>query len=343
MGLISELESLAGELESALGQAVSLPEVEELRIAFMGRKGRLAELMASLREAPAEDRPAIGQKANAVKLAISGMLEDRIAVLRAQSAGREDFFDPSLPGRRPPAGSLHPITLVLNEICSIFEGLGYEVVSGPEAETDFHNFAALNFPANHPARDMQDTLYIADEVLLRTHTSPMQVRSMLERKKPPLAVIAPGKVYRRDSDITHSPMFHQVEGLLVGKDVSLADLRGTLAYLVRKLFGAEARVRFRPSFFPFTEPSAEVDVTCIICRGAGETAGEPCRVCKGSGWLEILGSGMVDPNVFKAVGFDEDCAGFAFGMGVERIAMLKYGIGDLRLFFENDMRLLAQF
>jgi len=299
--------------------------------------------MARLREAAPEDRPAIGQKANAVKEHLAELLEGRAAALRAASGGNRAFFDPSLPGRRPLQGSLHPITLVMNEVCAALEEIGYEVVFGPEVETDFHNFGALNFPKNHPARDMQDTLYITEEVLMRTHTSPMQVRSMLERKKPPLAVLAPGKVYRRDSDLTHSPMFHQVEGLLVDKNVSLADLRGTLTYFSRRLFGPEVRIRFRPSFFPFTEPSAEVDVSCIICRGTGSLAGEPCRVCKGGGWLEILGSGMVDPNVFKEVGFDEECAGFAFGMGVERIAMLKYGIGDLRLLFENDVRLLAQF
>jgi phenylalanyl-tRNA synthetase alpha chain len=235
----------------------------------------------------------------------------------------------------------------MDEICGIFERLGYDTVSGPEVETDFHNFEALNFPPDHPARDMQDTLYVSDGIVLRTHTSPMQVRAMLARKKPPVAVIAPGKVYRRDSDLTHTPMFHQIEGLLVDKNISLADLRGTLTYMARSLFGQSVRVRFRPSFFPFTEPSAEVDISCIMCGGKGYTRSkngqEACRVCKTTGWLEILGSGMVDPNVFKAVGFDPECTGFAFGLGVERVAMLKYGIGDLRMFFDNDLKFLQQF
>jgi phenylalanyl-tRNA synthetase alpha chain len=235
----------------------------------------------------------------------------------------------------------------MNEICGIYERLGYDVVSGPQVETDFHNFEALNFPHDHPARDMQDTLYISDGIVMRTHTSPMQIRTMLARKKPPVAIIAPGKVYRRDSDLTHTPMFNQIEGLLVGENISLTDLRGTLAYMVRSLFGQSVRVRFRPSFFPFTEPSAEVDISCIMCNGKGhihtKNGNEVCRVCKSTGWLEILGSGMVDPNVFKAVGFDQECTGFAFGLGVERVAMLKYGIGDLRMFFDNDLRFLQQF
>ncbi|MDR2503183.1 MAG: phenylalanine--tRNA ligase subunit alpha [Deltaproteobacteria bacterium] len=344
MGLIAELEGLTAALQQGLDQAVSLPEVEALRVAFMGRKGRLAGLMARLKEVDPEDRPAVGQAANAAKQRLAELLEERIARLKALAEGAEErFFDPSMPGRPPYRGSLHPVTLVMNELCSILEGIGYEVVSGPEAETDFHNFAALNFPKDHPARDMQDTLYLGEDLVMRTHTSPMQVRSMLAHKKPPLAVLAPGKVYRRDFDLTHTPMFHQVEGLLVGQNISLGDLRGTLAYLARELFGPETRLRFRPSFFPFTEPSAEVDLSCMFCGGSGRTDGGTCRVCKGGGWLEILGSGMVDPNVFKAVGFPEDCSGFAFGLGVERIAMLKYGIGDLRMFFENDARFLERF
>ena len=253
-------------------------------------------------------------------------------------------FDPSIPGRLPWRGSIHPIYLVMEEICGIFQGMGYEVVDGPEVDTDFNCFEALNFPPEHPARDMQDTLFIQDKIVLRTHTSTMQVRSMLSQK-PPLAIVAPGKVFRRDSDITHTPMFHQIEGLLVDAKVTLADLRGTLTAFLRQTFGENTKVRFRPSFFPFTEPSAEVDISCTSCGGSGLLpGGQGCRVCKGTGWLEILGCGMVDPNVFKAVGYDPKAVtGFAFGMGVERVAMLKYGMSDLRMNFENDVRFLSQF
>ena len=242
-----------------------------------------------------------------------------------------------IPGRAPWRGSLHPTTLVTEEICQIFQGLGFDVASGPEVEIDYYNFEALNMPPEHPARDMQDTLYVTEKVLMRTHTSPVQARTMLAHK-PPLAVIAPGKVYRCDSDISHTPMFHQIEGLLVDEGVTFGDLKGVLTEFVRLVFGEGVGVRFRPSFFPFTEPSAEVDIACLICGGKG------CRVCKNSGWLEILGCGMVDPEVFKSVGYDpEKYSGFAFGMGIERITMLKYGINDIRLFFENDLRFLKQF
>lgn len=345
MNLIAELERLEPSLQSSLAQASSLSQVEELQIAFLGRKGALAQLMGRLPELAPEERPAFGKTANAVKERLGELLEARKnAFLAASEQAELARFDPTLPGRSPWQGSLHPITLVMEEICRVFTSLGFETISGPEVETDFHNFEALNLPKDHPARDMQDTLYVSDGIVMRTHTSPMQVRAMLDRKKPPLAVIAPGRVYRRDSDITHTPMFHQIEGLLVDKGVSLSHLRGTLTMFLRELFGKDVQVRFRPSFFPFTEPSVEVDISCILCNGKGHRAGnEPCRVCKTTGWLEILGSGMVDPAVFRAVGFDEECAGFAFGLGVERVAMLKYGIGDLRMFFENDLRFLRQF
>ncbi|MDL2307617.1 phenylalanine--tRNA ligase subunit alpha [Desulfovibrio sp. OttesenSCG-928-C06] len=344
MNLIAELESLVEKLKQNLVQAVSLSDLEELRVSFMGRKGQLAGLMSQLKDLAPEERPAFGQKANEIKNALTDMLDRRIEELKAKKEAESlAAFDPSLPGRMPWQGSLHPITMVMEEICAVLEHLGYDVASGPEVETDFYCFEALNFPHDHPARDMQDTLYVSDGIVMRTHTSPMQVRSMLGSKKPPVAVIAPGKVYRRDSDLTHTPMFHQIEGLLVGKNITFTDLRGTLAYLTRCLFGQQTKVRFRPSFFPFTEPSAEVDVSCIMCNGQGHIKGEPCRVCKTTGWLEILGCGMIDPNVFKHVGFDSECTGFAFGMGVERITMLKYGIGDLRMFFENDLRFLQQF
>ncbi len=345
MSIIAALESLVPELEKGLAQALTDSELEELRIEFLGRKGRLAQTMSLLAGLDPAERPAAGKTANAVK---EKMTELFSAKKDAFEAGAEaallSRFDATLPGALPWRGSLHPITLVMQEICDVFTALGYDIIDGFEVETDFHNFEALNLPKDHPARDMQDTFYVSDSVVLRTHTSPMQVRAMLERKKPPLAVVAPGKVYRCDSDITHSPMFHQIEGLFVDKKVSLRDLRGTLTAFVRQLFGPDMAVRFRPSFFPFTEPSAEVDMSCIICGGKGHVGNEPCRVCKTTGWVEILGCGMVDPEVFKAVGYDpEECTGFAFGLGVERVAMLKYGIGDLRMFFENNVRFLGQF
>ena len=345
--LKSFLEGLGGltlECEARRGQACTLKELDALRVEFLGRKGRLAGAMVALAQMGPEDKPAAGRGANETKAALTALLESRQAELEAE--GSKDAlagFDPSLPGRRPAAGSLHPVTLAMQEICEVLTGLGFEVVAGPEVENDWNNFEALNMPPDHPARDMQDTLYISDSIVLRTHTSPLQVRTMLERK-PPVAVIAPGKVYRRDSDITHTPMFHQIEALLVDKDVSMADLRGTLTAFVRQLFSPNTKVRFRPSFFPFTEPSAELDISCVLCGGEGHVKGAPCRVCKRTGWVEIGGCGMVDPNVFRHVGYDpEAVTGFAFGLGVERVAMLKYGIGDLRMFFENDVRFLEQF
>ena len=344
MNLSAELERLVPELENGLASASSLSDVEELHIAYLGRKGALAKLMSRLPELAPEERPAFGKTANAIKERLAALLDERKSALEnAAEAAKLALFDPSLPGRMPNLGNLHPTTLVMEEICRVFNDIGFETVSGPEVETDFNNFEALNFPPDHPARDMQDTLFVSNGIVMRTHTSPMQVRTMLERKKPPIAVIVPGKVYRRDSDITHTPMFHQIEGLLVDANVSLAHLRGTLTLFVRKLFGPDVDVRFRPSFFPFTEPSVEVDISCILCGGKGAVNGSPCRVCKTTGWLEILGSGMIDPEVYRAVGFDPECSGFAFGLGVERVAMLKYGIGDLRMFFESDLRFLRQF
>ncbi len=345
MNLIAALESLVPELEQGLAKASNVTDLEELRVDFLGRKGRLAGIMSRLPELSPEDRPAVGKAANSVKESLNALFTARKDFLdSALEDTRLSRFDASLPGRLPWQGSLHPITQVIEEICDVLQGIGYEVIDGFEIETDFNNFEALNLPPEHPARDMQDTFYVTDSVVLRTHTSPMQVRAMLERKKPPLAVIAPGKVYRRDSDITHSPMFHQIEGLYVDKHVTFRDLRGTLTVFVRQLFGKNMDVRFRPSFFPFTEPSVEVDISCIICGGKGHTSEGPCRVCKTTGWVEVLGCGMVDPNVFQAVGFDpEACTGFAFGLGVERVAMLKYGIGDLRLFFQNNVQFLQQF
>lgn len=344
-GISNSLKSLIQEFQEALDQASSLQEVEDFRVNFLGRKGRLAGIMSELPGLPAEDRPAVGRLANEVKEDLNRLLDDKIKALQAKSHQEKlSVFDATMPGRTPDTGTVHPVTRVMDDICSIFVKLGFDIVTGPEIETDFYNFEALNLPPGHPARDMQDTLYISESVVLRTHTSPLQVRTMLKRR-PPVAAIAPGKVYRRDSDLTHTPMFHQIEGFLVDDHVSMADLRGTLTAFAHEIFDPGVQVRFRPSFFPFTEPSAEVDISCVMCKGTGSSSqGGPCRVCKETGWVEILGCGMIDPAVFEKVGYDpEKYTGFAFGLGVERVAMLKYGIGDLRMFFENDLRFLKQF
>ncbi len=323
-----------------LGEAQSSQALEEVRIRYLGKKGLLTQLLRTLSTLPAGERREVGQEANDAKTRIEVTLQERLAALQAEERKKallSDRPDLTLPGRRPPGGRLHPLSQVLDEIIEIFIGLGFAVAEGPEVESDFYNFEALNLPKEHPAREMQDTFYLSDDVLLRTHTSPVQIRTM-RAQRPPVRIIAPGKVYRRDADITHSPVFHQVEGLAVDREISMGDLKGTLELFAREMFGSDSRIRFRPSFFPFTEPSAEVDVLCFFCEGTG------CRVCKLSGWLEILGSGMVHPDVLRGVGYDpEEVTGFAFGMGVERIAMLKYGIDDIRLFFENDLRFLTQF
>ena len=342
--ILERFDALAADFAEALAGAGDAAGLEEVRVRFLGRKGRLAELMSGVAGLPADVRPAAGRRANELKRDLSDALAAFKARLEADAAAiTRRRFDPTMPGRTPWTGSFHPVTLVMDEICDIFTGMGFEVVTGPEVENDFYNFEALNLPPEHPARDMQDTLYITDSILLRTHTSPLQPRTMMQRT-PPLAAIAPGKVYRRDSDLTHTPMFHQIEGFLVDEQVTMADLRGTLTCFVQRIFGPGTRVRFRPSFFPFTEPSAEVDISCVLCSGEGTCREGACRVCKTTGWVEILGCGMIDPEVFRAVGYDpEKVSGFAFGLGVERVAMLKYGIGDLRLFFENDLRFLRQF
>ena len=311
--------------------------LDQARIRFLGRKGELAQLFKELGKVPEQERREVGRLLNVAKLRLEEIFSEAALRSRDLEASRRESIDVTIPGRLPPPGRLHPITQTAMEVCRIFNWLGFETVEGPEVELDYYNFEALNIPKDHPARDMQDTFYISEEVVLRTHTSPIQVRTM-EKRKPPVRIIAPGRTYRRDSDVTHTPMFHQVEGLMVGKSISFGDLKGILTTFVHQMFGPEVGLRFRPSFFPFTEPSAEVDIGCVICRGGG------CRVCKGTGWLEILGSGMVDPEVYKYVGYDpEEVSGFAFGMGIERIAMLKFGIDDLRLFFENDLRFLKQF
>jgi len=323
---LKELESVA---ESS--------DIEKLTQQYLGRKGLLTLLLKKLTELPKEERPVIGKLANKVKEDLYKQFQFVSDSLTAKAVKTESAFDVSLPGRRIPLGHLHPITKTTEEICTIFSTLGFKVVEGPEVELDYYNFEALNMPKDHPARDIQDTFYISDNVVLRTHTSPMQIRIM-ESKSPPVSIIAPGKVYRPDSDISHTPMFHQVEGLLVDKGISFGDLKGTLTSFIHQIFARDTKLRFRTGFFPFTEPSAEVDIQCVICKGAG------CRTCSYTGWIEILGSGMVDPEVFKAVGYDpEEISGFAFGMGIERIAMLKLGLDDIRLFFENDIRFLQQF
>jgi len=318
-----------------------------VRVRFLGRKGSLNAILRGLGHLPPAERPAVGALANDVKAAIeAGLAEAAERLERARLARRlaEERLDVTLPGRARPRGHVHPLRAVEDEVVDAFLAMGFRVAEGPEIEDDFHNFGALNFPPDHPARDMQDTLFLADgdDLLLRTHTSPVQIRVM-RTTAPPLRVVVPGTVYRRDElDATHSPMFHQVEGFMVDEQVSFADLKGVLTHVLRRLFGAGTGVRFRPSFFPFTEPSAEVDVACVRCpAGVPQPA---CRVCRGAGWLEILGAGMIHPNVLRGVGYDPEAVrGFAFGMGIDRLAQLLYGLEDLRLFFENDLRFLGQF
>lgn len=311
--------------------------LEKFRIAYLGKKSPIVTAMKHLKDLPAEERPEVGKLANRIKANIFSLYKEALDRMESDKAKDSALLDITLPGREPAIGHLHPITQVAKEICNIFLRMGFRILKGPNVELDYYNFEALNIPRNHPARDMQDTFYISENVVLRTHTSPMQVRVM-EKQSPPVSVIAPGKVYRRDSDVSHTPMFHQVEGLLVDKGVTFGDLKGTLTSFVHQYFGRNTALRFRPSFFPFTEPSAEVDIQCVICGGKG------CRTCSNTGWLEILGSGMVDPEVYGFVGYDAEIySGFAFGMGIERIAMLKFGIDDIQLFFKNDMRFLRQF
>ena len=320
-----------------LDDAASSPEIEEISIRYLGRKGILTQFLRNISKLPVEERPAAGKRANEIKTALEKALKAAAEKIASPEATRDAGIDVSLPGRVTAHGTLHPITQVNQEICDIFSSLGFDIGEGPEVESDWYNFEALNFPKDHPARDMQDTFFVSDDIVLRTHTSPLQIRT-LEKQPPPVRIITPGKVYRCDSDLTDTPMFHQVEGLLVDKNISFGDLKGILTTFVHQMFDEQTSLRFRPSFFPFTEPSAEVDILCVICRGQG------CRVCSHTGWLEILGSGMVHPALYENVGYEADrYTGFAFGMGVERIAMLKYGIDDIRRFFENDVRFLSQF
>jgi phenylalanyl-tRNA synthetase alpha chain len=341
MQLQDQLERLLADTARQMAAAQSVQELEALRVGVLGKKGSLTQLLRGLGQLAPEERPAAGQLINQARESIEGRLSQRDLELKAAEREKrlqEEAIDVTLPTPLPRVGTPHPNTLVLNQVVECFVGMGFEVVEGPEIELDRYNFELLNIPRNHPARDAQDTFYIDDNVVLRTHTSPVQARVMLSRK-PPIRVICPGRVFRADEvDASHSPVFHQIEGLVIDRDVTMADLRGTLAAFARQLYGEGVRTRFRPSFFPFTEPSAEVDLTCIVCGGEG------CRVCKGTGWLEVLGSGMVNPKVLEACGIDSsEYSGFAFGVGLDRITLLRYGISDMRLLYEGDERFLRQF
>lgn len=346
--LVKEIDAVREAAHSLLAAAKDEKAVESVRVAYLGMKGTVTKLFERMPKIAPELRRGFGQAANAAKGALEKAIEERGSALKQAALEKElsgERLDVTQPGRRTHLGRRHPVSRTMDDLCAIFARLGFEVASGPEIELDKFNFEALNIPQDHPARDMQDTFYVDEAtlgrtgggVLLRTHTSPVQVHTMLQRK-PPVRIIVPGKVYRCDSDVTHTPMFHQIEGLLVDKGVTFAELKGTLDAFAKALFGSDVKTRFRPSYFPFTEPSAEVDVSCVLCKGKG------CRICKQTGWLEVLGSGMVHPNVFKAVGYDPEVySGFAFGMGVERLTLLRYGLDDLRTFFENDARFLEQF
>jgi phenylalanyl-tRNA synthetase alpha chain len=353
--IVAELDRLAAELVAELAGLASEQEIRAAQARYLGKKGRLSEPMRALGRLSAEDRPAVGEAANRAKGSIEAAVGARLAALAEAELGADlsRVLDVTLPGRGLRLGTLHPLTLVRREIEQIFLGLGFEVRAGPWIETEWNNFDALNTPADHPARDMQDTFFVEGGRVLRSHTSPVQIRTMLAGP-PPVRIVAPGNVFRRDDDATHTPMFPQLECLLVDEGVSFADLKGTLLHFVQRFFGPKLGVRLRPSYFPFTEPSAEVDAACYLCEGSGsatagparspEAGGRSCKLCKGRGWIEIGGSGMVHPNVFKSVGYDPKVVtGFAFGMGLSRMAMLKYGVDDLRAFYENDTRFLEQF
>lgn len=332
-------EIKAAALED-LAQASSVQEINQTRVKYLGKKGELTVILRSMGKLPNEERPLFGKLVNEVRDELEALLTEKERELSSAEERERlmgESLDISLPGRKVVRGTLHPVTQVINEAKTIFMEMGYEIVEGPEVEWDYYNFEALNIPPDHPARDMQDTFFITKDLLLRSQTSPVQIHVM-ENQDPPIRILAPGKVYRADYDVTHSPMFHQIEGLVVDRGITFADLKGTLQLFAERMFGSETKIRLRPSYFPFTEPSAEVDVSCIICKGTG------CRVCSDTGWLEILGAGMVDPRVLEKVGYDpRKVSGFAFGVGVERMAMLKYGINDIRLLFENDVRFLEQF
>ncbi len=337
----NQLEAIRAAAKEALEGSRAAADIEQLRIKYLGKKGELTAILKQMGKLTPEERPVIGQLANEVRTFIEDAIESKVQELNEKKQLEQlkaEKLDVTLPGKKPVLGAKHPLTIVLDEIKEIFVGMGFDIVEGPEVETDYYNFEALNMPKNHPARDTQDTFYINDNIVLRTQTSPVQVRTM-EEQKPPIRVISPGRVYRSDAvDATHSPLFHQIEGLVVDKGITFADLKGTLETFVKRLYGEDSVVRFRPHHFPFTEPSAEVDVQCFGCHGEG------CRLCKGEGWIEILGCGMVHPKVLSNCGIDPEVySGFALGLGLERVAMRRYGIDDMRLFFENDVRFLNQF
>jgi phenylalanyl-tRNA synthetase alpha chain len=335
-----EIEGILGEAQAALKKAKTHEAIEAVRVEYLGKKGKVSLILKTMGQMPESDRREFGLKANQVRDLIDKMLEEASNTFQQvqRSAFLEESIDVSLPGNGRPMGFEHPLAQMSRELLEAFTSLGFEIAHGPEIEHDFYNFEALNIPKDHPAREMQDTFYIAPEVVLRTQTSPVQIRTMIAQREPPIRIASPGRVYRRDQDVTHSPIFHQIELLYVDRNVSFADLKGTLTIFIEQIFGKGAKMRMRPSYFPFTEPSAEVDMSCFACDQKG------CRLCKGSGWIEILGSGMVDPEVLKAAQLDpEKVSGFAVGMGVERLAMLKYGINDIRYFYENELRFLSQF
>jgi len=332
-----EVEKLKEEIRQAFDRVKDLKELQELKVKFLGKKGQITGLLKKLKELSIEEKRRFGKELNVLKEKVESLLKTKEKELLFKAEDIDEGIDLTLPGRRPGIGGLHPLSQVIDELCEVFTRLGFEVVTGPEIETEYYNFTALNIPEWHPARDMQATFYLENGSILRTHTSPIQIRTMLQRT-PPLRIVAPGKVYRCDADVRHSPMFHQIEGLMVDREVSFSDLKGVLTYFAKEIFGPKTRVRFRPSYFPFTEPSVEMDIGCVICNGKG------CRVCSHTGWLEILGAGMVHPEVFRAVNYDTGIwQGFAFGLGIERIAMIKYGIDDIRLFFDNHLYFLQSF
>lgn len=335
------LEAIEKSAFAQLEAASELKEIEELRVRYLGKKGELTGILKQMGKLSAEERPVIGQLANQIRADIEAKIEERKSALEAEALNQRliaETLDVTMPGKARNLGKKHPLNVVLDEIKDIFIGMGFHIAQGPEVELDYYNFEALNIPKDHPARDTQDTFYISDNVVLRTQTSPVQIRTM-EKEKPPIRIIAPGRVYRSDEvDATHSPLFHQIEGLVVDKDITMADLKGTLEVFAKRLYGEDSVVRFRPHHFPFTEPSCEMDVQCFHCHGEG------CRLCKGEGWIEILGGGMVHPKVLKNGGIDpEEYSGFAFGIGLERVVMRRFNIDDLRLFYENDVRFLDQF
>ena len=334
---INEIEQ---QIDEAVKDVESSRTLQEIKMKFLGKTGKISELMKNMRDVPPEQRPSMGKVLNALRQWTEekfGALEKRLKTIELKKKYADEKIDVTLPGRTTPDGAYHPNTFIINELVSVFAGMGFEVFEGPEIENDYYNFTALNTPADHPARDMQDTFYLSDELLLRTQTSAGQIRVM-EKKSPPIKILSPGKVFRSDDDATHSPMFSQMEGLVVDKGITLCDLKGMLDEFARKIFGENVKTRLRPSYFPFTEPSVEVDVSCFECGGKG------CRLCKGTGWIEVLGAGMVNRHVLEGCGIDPDIyTGFAFGMGVERIAMLKYGINNMKMLFESDTRFLKQF